>query len=418
MSHNLSLKLIALALAITTWGFTRIADPTEEWQMAFDLDIRLSEGYSLVSRSPNDKTIKAYVTGQVSRLERVQTTNPKVVLDGRNLQPGEPTMVNLRLDRRYPGIHMALTPGEILVVVDATASSTYMPEEVSEGHLPVGYYIDSRSGLPDGVTVTGAKSLMDRVSNVVYHLNMSALTGSTEATVEFSPVDETGNEIANLTVNPKSANIAIGLQPSQALKTVPIVVDYQGNPASNYALTSLSSDPFLVEVAGPAEFLSDIVSVRTEPIDLTGKTASFEQHIALIVPNQNVSLSTTRADVSVVIAQIDTTHTFEDILVELRGTDPNLDYALDSERVNVTIRGSLEGISGATSDEIRPSIDLTGLTEGTHDLRISVDLPSGVRLDNATPSIIKVTISQKTDSSGGDGSSDGSDTPGPPSGDG
>lgn len=397
MRHNLGMKLLAIVLAITAWGFTRIADPIEEWQMIFELDIRLSDGYSLVSRFPDDRTITAYVTGQVSRLERVQLSNPKVVLDGRDLQPGVPSTVNLRLDRRFPGISIDLSPPIIEVVVDRTASIEFQPEEVAEGHLPAGYYIDSRSGLPAGIVVGGAKSLVESVDKIVYFLNLSALTGSTEITVVFMPVDINGDEIKHLNLTPGTADIGIGLQPSQAVKAVPIVVDYQGNPATNYALTSLASDPFLVEVAGPAEALSEILSVRTQPLNLTGKTGPFEETVSLITPDQNVSLSVMQATVRVEIQQIDTSHTFEDVLVELRGTDLNYDYILSPERVNVTIRGGLGGISAASSDEIRPRVDLDGLAPGVHEVRVSVALPSGVRLDNASPSLIQVTITERVE---------------------
>jgi YbbR domain-containing protein len=400
MRNNLGMKLLALALAVAAWGFTRIADPIEEWQMVFDLDVRLSDGYALVSRFPNDRTITGYVVGQVSRLQRVQTANPKVVLDGRGLQPGEPRTVNLRLDRRFPGVNIELKPSTIDVRVDVFATSTYTPEEVTNGRLPAGYYIDSRSGLPSEISVSGAKSLIDNISNVVYDLDLASLTGSSQIPVEFKPVDANGNDIANLTLTPKTAEIGIGLQPSQALKSVPIVVDYQGNPASNYALTSLSSDPFLVEVAGPSEALAEIVSVRTEPLNLTGKTSSFDQSVRLINPNNKVSLSVSQANVHVDIQQIDTTLIFEDLIVELRGANPNYDYSVNPERVQVTIRGGLSGISEASSDEVLPRIDLSGLEPGVHDVPVTVALPSGVSLDTVTPLQIEVTVTVKGDPSG------------------
>jgi YbbR domain-containing protein len=190
------------------------------------------------------------------------------------------------------------------------------------------------------------------------------------------------------------------------LKAVPIVVDYQGNPAVNYALTSLSSDPFLVEVAGPAEALSNILSVRTAPLNLTGKTSSFQQSVTLISPSENVSLSVTQANVSVEIEQIESRYTFNDVLIELRGTSPDFSYILNPERVNVTIRGGLGGISGASTDEIRPRVDLDRLGAGIHNIRVTVALPSGVRLDSVEPSMIEITITQQTP-----------ETPEPPPGD-
>jgi YbbR domain-containing protein len=396
LRHNFGLKIIAFLIAVAAWGFTRATDPIEEWQMMFDVSIRLSEDTALVSRVPPDHTVTAYVTGPVSRLERLQTSAPDVILDARNIRPGESRVVHPRLERRFAGVDIQFDPPSFEISVGELARAEFAPEEVAEGHLPTGYFIDSRIGLPTQVTVEGAASLLERVVKVVYYLNRSSLTGSTELSVEFYPVDENGTTVRNLTLTPAMADIGISLQPSQALKAVPVVVDYQGTPAANYALTSLSSDPFLVEVSGPAELLTDVVSVRTAPINLTGKTSSFEQSVALLPPKEGVSLSVSRATVSVEIEQIESRTTFENLLIELRGANPAYEYNVSPQRVNVGIRGGPERISQVTADLIRPDIDLSGLEPGQHEVRVSVGLPSGVQNDGVMPPTVTVTVTERT----------------------
>jgi len=396
LRHNFGLKVVAFLIAIAAWGFTRATDPIEEWQMMFDVSIRLSENTALVSRIPPDHTVTAYVTGPVSRLERLQTSTPDVILDARNIQPGESRVVQPRLERRFTGVDIQFDPPNFEITVDEMARQEFVPEEVSEGHLPTGYFIDSRIGLPTRITVEGASSLLERVEKVVYYLNLSSLTGSTELSVEFYAVDESSTTVRNLILTPAQADIGISLQPSQALKAVPVVVDYQGTPAANYALTSLSSDPFLVEVSGPAELLTDVVSVRTAPINLTGKTTSFEQSVALLPPREGVSLSVSRATVQVAIEQIESRLTFENLLIELRGANSNYDYSVSPQRVDVGIRGGAERISQVAADLIRPDINLGGLEPGTHQVRVSVGLPSGVQNDGVTPPTVTVTVTERS----------------------
>jgi len=404
LRHNLGTKILALVIALAAWGFTKATDPIEEWQMVFGIEVRLSEGSSLVSRFPANATVTAYVTGPVSRLERLQVSNPRVILDARGIPPGNSRMIEPRLERRFSGVGVDFEPQLFDMTVDATERKEFQPQEMAEGHLQAGYFIDSRIGLPTEIVVEGARSLLARVDTVVYNLNLSALTGSTELSVQFSAVDAEGSEVKNLTFTPPTADIAISLQPSQASKTVPVAVDVQGSPASNYALTSLSSDPFLVQVSGPAESLVGIVSVKTAPVNLTGKTSSFEQSVALLPVTEGVSLSASRATVRVTIEQIDTTYTFRDLLIERRGANPSYTYTLTPERVDVTIRGGPARISQVTSDLVRPQVDLADLEPGTYSVRVSVALPSGVRNDSVSPPSVSVTVSER-----GEGSNESQD---------
>ncbi len=394
LRHNLGMKIIALLLAITAWGFTRISDPIEEVEIMFDVDVRLSEGTSLVNQLPPTKTVRAYVSGPVSRLERLSATGLKVILDGRDIPLGESRTVHPRLERRFTGVDLEFDPNDFTLTVDRTTRVEFAPEELGEGVLPPGYFIEERIGLPTVVSVDGAASLVEQVDRIVYRVNYSEMTGSTELIVEFIPINAEGHDVQNLTITPGTSDLGFSLRPSLALKTVPITPDYQGNPATNYALTSVSIDPFLVELSGSADALEAVQSVRTEPINLTGKTASFQTSVSLLEPGEGVALSISRATVQVEIEQIDTSFTFEDLLIDKRNTDSSYSYVLSTDRVDITIRGAPDRIANVSSDLIRPQVHLEGLGPGTHDVQVSVALPSEVRSDRISPSTISVTITQ------------------------
>ncbi len=394
LRHNLGMKIIALLLAITAWGFTRISDPIEEVEIMFDVDVRLSEGTSLVNQLPPTKTVRAYVSGPVSRLERLSATGLKVILDGRDIPLGESRTVHPRLERRFTGVDLEFDPNDFTLTVDRTTRVEFAPEELGEGVLPPGYFIEERIGLPTVVSVDGAASLVEQVDRIVYRVNYSEMTGSTELIVEFIPINAEGHDVQNLTITPGTSDLGFSLRPSLALKMVPITPDYQGNPATNYALTSVSIDPFLVELSGSADALEAVQSVRTEPINLTGKTASFQTSVSLLEPGEGVALSISRATVQVEIEQIDTSFTFEDLLIDKRNTDSSYSYVLSTDRVDITIRGAPDRIANVSSDLIRPQVHLEGLGPGTHDVQVSVALPSEVRSDRISPSTISVTITQ------------------------
>ena len=400
--HNLPLKLVSLLIAILTWGFLRILDPVEQREMVFTLEERLGEK-ALISRFPQDVTVNALVTGSVSELDKIQGLPVKAILDGRSIPPGESRLISPRLDRRFSGIKVEFNPAYFELQVDITALAKIEPEEVGVGTLPQGYFIEERIGVPPEIVVEGARALVDRLGKVVYYLPLDDMTGSTELLAEFVPLDKNGVHVMNLKLDPKTAEIQISIRSSEAFKTVPVVVDYQGNPATNFSLHSISTDPPMVDVNGSPGALADIVSVRTAPIELTGKRASFSDTVPLISPGNGVILSVSEARVTVEIQQIDTTFTFEQLMIEERGQTPGYEYSLSTDRVDVTIRGNPARVSEITADLVRPQVDLTGLGPGTHSVPVSVGLPSGIRKDQVTPANITVVITDASDGTVGDG---------------
>ncbi|HDS29554.1 MAG TPA: hypothetical protein ENN67_00785, partial [Firmicutes bacterium] len=393
--HNFSMKAISILLALFIWAFTRASDPIEERGFQFDVVVRLDPGVAIAHKVPERSKEIVNVRGTASRLARLVGGNPKAVLDARGMEPGETRIIHPRLEPNIRGLQVEFED-TFEITVDTFARSTYVPDEVTDGNLPVGFYIDARIGLPSEVMVEGAKSLLEQVSRVVYFLDLSGIGGSTEVPVVFQAVDSNGSPIANLTLTPPGTTIGISLQPSQASKTVPVVVDYRGTPATNYALTSLSSEPFLVDVSGPAEALVDIVNVRTAPINLTGKTASFQQTVSLINPGGNVSLSVIQVTVRVSIEQISGRATFEGLLIQLRGVnDARYTYSLNPQRVDVTISGAVDVLAQVTEGLIHPQVYLDNLGPGTHTVRVSVNVPSGVALNSVSPSEIRVVIEER-----------------------
>jgi YbbR domain-containing protein len=392
--NNLGLKVLSIAVALAIWGVITASDPIEQRIMQFALQVDAGKK-AVVSLIPANRTIEAYVQGHSSQLTRLQQLNPPAILDGGDLPAGVAQKVKPHLERLPRGLKVDFSPGSFELMVDEKQTAEFVPVEETDGQLPGGYFINSRTGLPPSVWVDGAKPLVAKVARVIYRLNLSSITGSTALSVEFIAVDSNNAEIHNLVITPAKVDLGINLQSSSTMKSVPVVVDYQGNPSPNHAVTSLSSEPFTIDVAGSASALEKVKNVHTVPIDLTGKTDSFEETVALVSPSGDVNLSGKTVKVNVQIQLVTTVMEFENVQVQLRGQADNLDYAISLNAVNVSVEGSADKTSVITPDLIRPTVDVTGLQAGVHKLKITVDLPAGVTLDKVTPEEVEVTITVK-----------------------
>ena len=302
--NNLGIKILSFAIALAIWGFTKASDPVEEGRMQLEVVVRNAPVGGDRAEDPGKQNRRSRRHRQSQRIGPTSADEPQG--DSRRADGwGRPDQkVHPRMEPTLPDlVSVQFVQNSFTVQVDESQTADFTPEEVTEGQLQNGWFVNSKTGLPGSVTVEGAKTLVSQVDRVIYYLDLSALTGSAQLTVKFIPLAKSGSEVQNLTVNPPTADIGVDLQPSQSAKTVPIVVDYQGYPAPNHSVTSLASDPFMVEVSGPASSLSKIKNVRTAQIDLTGKTASFDQTVNLISPSDDVTMSGRHATVTVEIQE-------------------------------------------------------------------------------------------------------------------
>jgi YbbR domain-containing protein len=78
--------------------------------------------------------------------------------------------------------------------------------------------------------------------------------------------------------------------------------------------------------------------------------------------------------------------------VRLIGAGRGLTYAVDTDRILLTIGGSSADLDRLSGTALVVDLDVTGLEPGKRVVPVSLDLPTGVTLVSASPSSVTVTI--------------------------
>ena len=104
----------------------------------------------------------------------------------------------------------------------------------------------------------------------------------------------------------------------------------------------------------------------------------------------------------IVVVQVNPqiTETFNNVPVTFIGEDSLAEPDLvvtgpEQTSVEVTVKGTRADVRGMNKEYIRITADLTGLTEGEHTVRLTVSAPTTVRVTEAEPDRLKVTIGTK-----------------------
>ena len=87
------------------------------------------------------------------------------------------------------------------------------------------------------------------------------------------------------------------------IRRVKVEPDIDGHPADGYEVTSVKSDPEMVEVAGPESALKQLVAAITEPVSVAEQTRTVREVVTIGVPDSTLRLRTPQtAVVTVTIA--------------------------------------------------------------------------------------------------------------------
>jgi YbbR domain-containing protein len=82
----------------------------------------------------------------------------------------------------------------------------------------------------------------------------------------------------------------------------------------------------------------------------------------------------------------------------LIGAGRGLSYAVDADRILVTIGGSVADLDRLSGTAIVVDIDVAGLQPGVEIVAVTMDLPTGTTLVSTSPSSVSVTITATTPS--------------------
>jgi YbbR domain-containing protein len=87
------------------------------------------------------------------------------------------------------------------------------------------------------------------------------------------------------------------------IRRVKVEPDIDGHPADGYEVTSIRSEPEMVEVAGPENALKSLVAAITEPVSIAEQTRTVREVVTIGVPDSTLRLRTPQtAVVTVTIA--------------------------------------------------------------------------------------------------------------------
>lgn len=291
-----------------------------------------------------------------------------------------------------------INPKNVSVTLDRKVSKTFSVTPKIEGQIGTGYLLGDSQISPFEVTVSGAEGLIGSVSAVVAEVRLAGELSEIRKTVELKAQTSEGQTIKNVTMDPKTAEIAIGVFQETDIKTVGVKIKTINQPQEGYFIRSLTADPVTVVLRGRRDVLQPIEYIETREIDLRDLTANAERNASLVFP-EGVTVDGSKT--IKVLIMIDGQELIKGVsgIFEFKNLGDNL--KLDSfspAKAAATVKGKTGRLSSLTERDARVIVDLAGKGEGTFIVELNknnVVLPDEMTLESLDVKEIQVIIANK-----------------------
>jgi YbbR domain-containing protein len=398
--HNWPLKLAAIGLATLLYGGLVFSQSTQPFEGVIPVDVinqpkdtfRLSEVEPVTS-------VRYFAPSGVQPI----TSTFEAWIDLEGIEPGsgpKSVPVHVRsIDNRITVI--SYVPDRMTVELDAL-DQRMVPVTVPQVAPPEGMELGPTTVSPTEVEISGPASVLESV--VAAQANVLIQSGvDLDQDVNLVPVDALGNAVAQVNVVPATARVSIPVFSNKESRTLTISPLVTGDPAPGFELIGATAEPQVVTVEGDIDDLEPLQSIDTAPVSIGGISSNQTLETTLALPNGVVALDVQTVRVSIKVQPVTGTRSYE-VGVTLVGARSDRTYSLSTDRVILTVGGSVADLDRLEGSTLVVTLDVTNLTPGTTAVPVEADLPAGVAFVSASPDRISVTVAVPPSSSPAAGS--------------
>jgi YbbR domain-containing protein len=393
--HNWPLKLAAIGLATLLYGGLVFSQSSQPFDGVIPVDVRGQADDTFLLTQPDPVTTIRYLAPSGVR---PITSTFEAWIDLEGIEPGSGSRsvpVHVRsVDNRITVI--GSEPDRVTINLDKLATRT-VPVAVPKVAPPENMELGPTTFEPTEVEISGPASVLARV--VEAQANVLIQSGiDVDQEVNLVPVDALGDAVGQVNVNPATARVMIPVFSNKESRTLTISPLVTGDPAAGFELIGATAEPQVVTVEGDVDDLQPLVSIATEPISISGLSSDSTLEAGLALPTGIVALDVETVRVSIKLQAVTATRTFQ-VGVTLANERSDRVYSLSTDRVLLTVGGSVADLDRLQGGALVVTLDVGALGPGTTAVTAEADLPAGVAFVSASPDKISVTVAVPTPAS-------------------
>ncbi|MBI3175722.1 MAG: hypothetical protein HYZ25_18525 [Chloroflexi bacterium] len=399
LGKNLRTLLWAFILALAVWvAAVTAADPDEVRTLPAPVAVEVvGQDPGLVISTDYPKQVEVTLRAPTSVWERISSdpTSVRAILDLSGLGGGQHSVgIQVQVSER-PARLVSVSPMTVNLALEPLATRNLTIDLNLAGQPAVGYQAGDPSLTPLQVVVAGAESQVQQATKATVTLSLDGVRESVQKSLTVQVLDANGRALSGLSVSPQTVDVEVPVSQRGGYRDLAVKVVVRGQVASGYRLTDISVFPPVVTV-----FSSDpnVVStlpgvVETQPLDLQNANEDITTRLDLNLPEGVSVVGEQTVLIQAGISPIESSITLSNEVVQVTGLPEGLTAQVLPATVDVILSGPLPLLDTLTRQDIRVTVDLTGLTAGTHQLTPKVEiLIADVMVESILPGTVEVTL--------------------------
>lgn len=364
--NRLVIPVICLLLSIGLWVYVTNVENKIRTTEISKIPVELINTEALTSSklalTPNQELyVTLKVEGNTSDINKIKKSDFKVQVD----------LSEYAWKKGENKVPVSIVDYPITVSIRNTNTLTVSVkiEDMVEKTMPItsdiivtprqGYFASVATIDPKEVKVTGAESVVTRVSSLVVSDNKEDVFENVVGSYDIKPLDEDGNEVLGVLLSKKSANVEIKVSKGKSVK---VNVVTTGQLPNGLKLKSIESNKKFVEILGPKEILDTISEVNSTPLNLSSINESKDVSLGIVIP-EGLKLSQGEDYITVKVNVIKFATKDFNIKYSITGGIEGVKVTPAKDTIKVTISGYENELGNVTADNIKASIDVSAFKE-------------------------------------------------------
>lgn len=385
LTRSIGLKILSILLAVILWiVITNVDDPIDS-KTFHDIPVRIinedivkteNQSYEILE----GETVDIKVAAKRSTIEKLNTDNFRAQADFAGLTEGDIVYLDLECTR-YGEDEVNITNHNEKMKIrrEELSKEDFKVNVAITGEVAEGYYVSEKLASPNIIRVSGPKSRVDKVNEVVVEVDVDELSDSTSRIALPKALDDEGKEIESTRLDFSEKYITVNLNILRT-KTVELRVRTSGEPAEGYVMTAMDYQPKEVIIAAEDNIL-DRINYLTVTESISGADKNISKEVNILEAEELTKDITLVGDdhkavINITIERLET----KEVTVwpndfNFLNMNDNLEArVMTPGPIAVNLRGPIKELDDITRHSLEPYVDLSGFYAGTYALPIGAEL--------------------------------------------
>lgn len=390
------LKLLAILSAILLWFYVVNVQNPNEIRVVSNITINKINMNSLadngfVIKDDKNYNVSVIIEGRRSDVANVSKNDFEIEADYSRINKTGLNVVPLEIPR-YLGVHditvKRFEPTSIHVEIGKANPNEFSVELKTNGTPLKGYQIIEKDINPKVVTLRSSEAMGMKADSVKVIAEINGIHNNFKKRIACKVFDRRDREIPELSQGLPPIDVDI-----RVAKEVAVAAELQGTPAPDYYVSEVRVRPEYVLLAGDENAIAGIEKIMIGPINIEGVSKTTEQTVSIGKLPEGVHI-VNEIQLPIVTVEV---KPFSRKLIQLEGNIGIINanglfrYDLLTTDAGVFITGRPDAIDRVTDRQVTAFIDVGGLQEGSHKVKIRCNLPDGIFLSQDCFAEVRIT---------------------------